>query len=100
MNKKIFLSVIIFLTCNLNAGNDYVDSYIVRPCCTDAQAYNAWHGNSWPSAGPDRAWRHDNITPYSFTIYQRSESHPPSFADLSEQPHISGFERSVYTTPK
>jgi hypothetical protein len=102
MNIKKLLSALVFFTCNLMAENGSVDQYIVRPCCTDAQSYNTWYGNgnSWPNAGSDREWRQDNITPYSFTIYRRSESYPASFADISEQPQISGFERSVYTTPK
>jgi hypothetical protein len=95
MYKKIFLSVIAFTTLNIMA-----DYPIVRPCCTDGQAYNNGFGNYWFNAGPDRVWREENIAPDSFTIYRRSEDRPISFTDLAEQPAISGFERSVYTTPK
>ncbi len=73
-----------------NIDTDYI---VVRRCCTDASS-------NWYSAGPDRAWREENITPESFTIYRRSENRPISFTDLAEQPQISGFEQSVYTSPK
>lgn len=71
-------------------NNDYVS---VRRCCTDASS-------NWFGAGPDRAWREENIAPDNFSIYRRSEFRPVSFTDLSEQPQISGFETSVYTSPK
>lgn len=85
------------LTCMLLAGTGfiYADNYQVRRCCTDA--YSATNGYF---AGPDRAWREENIAPDNFTIYRRSEYRPTSFTDLAEQPQISGFERSVYTSPK
>ena len=70
--------------------NEYVP---IRRCCTDASS-------NWLNAGPDREWREQNIAPDNFSIYQRSEYRPVSFPDLSEQPQISGFETSVYTSPK
>lgn len=71
-------------------NNDYVS---VRRCCTDSSS-------NWFGAGPDREWREENIAPDNFSIYRRSDFRPISFTDLAEQPQISGFETSVYTSPK
>jgi hypothetical protein len=87
------LMAILLLISSFSLYGAYESYYPIRRCCTDASS-------NWYSAGPDRVWREDNISPDTFSIYRRSEYRPVSFPDLSEQPAISGFERSVYTSPK
>ncbi len=94
---KRLLSLILLIgaygfDCSAYQGYDQ-NLYPIRRCCTDASS-------NWYNAGPDRAWREENIGPDNFSIYRRSDFRPVSFTDLSEQPQISGFETSVYTSPK
>ncbi len=91
--KPLMIVALFFSATSLIADGYYYNDYPVRRCCTDASS-------NWYNAGPDRAWREENISPDNFSIYRRSDYRQTSFTDLSEQPGISGFERSVYTSPK
>ena len=74
---------------------DVQNGYRVRPCCT-------YENGTWYVAGRDRTWW-DQVYPGSwnrFGIDERSPLKDSSFTDLAEQPATSGFERSIYTSPK
>ena len=80
---------------NIDVQNGYQNGYAVRPCCT-------YENGTWYVAGRDRTWW-DQVYPGSwkrFGLDERSPLTDPSFTDLAEQPAISGFERSIYTSPK
>ena len=93
MNKQIFL-IIALLCVNLCMLADEYRRAPARPCCTyqngkwhvggyDESWWNRYYPGSWERFGVGTAW--DGKTP---------------FVDKAEQPDISGFERSVYTSPK
>ena len=93
MIKRIMIFVLLTgLPIVSSAQNN---GYKNRPCCT-------YEDGTWYVGGRDRTWW-ENKYPGSwqkFGLDTRSPFRPTSFTDLAEQPAISGFERSVYTSPK
>lgn len=65
-----------------------------RPCCS-------YENGRWYVGGRDVTWW-DRYYPGSWQRFGIGTSWDgkTTFTDVSEQPDISGFERSVYTSPK
>ena len=94
---RLFILVLL-VAMILTSGQAYADYEQYMP---EDQLTCCYQNGNWLVGGQDKVWweHHYPGAWYRFSVGAQPTP-APSFADISEQPLISGFEQETYNSPK